>query len=183
MANQIHFKWSKYLVLISGTIGKMQSELQCIIHVATHEPVIVTAEECDSVRLVGSSQDFMRRVRKGQCQEVTNLSRSGANLLIQSSSRWIGILISCLYCTRLLCWRTINQVFQSGYPEPKIFGNRGKSRFFASNRISGWVVWSKVMSTRIWKRSSCQFMENHTLEWWSLYRMLTIQYSLENLLH
>ena len=111
MANQIHFKWAKYLVLICGTVGKMQSELQCIIHVTTHEPVIVTAEECDSARLVGSSQDFMRRVRKGQWQEVSNLSRSGANLLIQSSSRWIGILISCLYCTRLLCWRTIDPSF------------------------------------------------------------------------
>ena len=158
MANQIHFKWAKYLVLICGTVGKVQSELQCIIHVTTHEPVIVTAEECDSARLVGYSQDFMRRIRKGQCQEVTNLSRSGANLLIPSSSRWIVILISCLYCTRLLCWRTIDQVIRG----PGFLGIRGKVDFFASNRISGWVIWSKVMSTRIWKRSSCQFMENHT---------------------
>ena len=81
-------KAPKHRVLIkSGTVGKMQSELQCIIHVATYEPVIVTAEECDSARLIGSSQDFMRRVRMGQCQEVTNLSRSDANLLISSSSR------------------------------------------------------------------------------------------------
>ncbi len=84
------------------------------------------------------------KVRTGRCGKVANLSRSGANLLIRRSPRWIEISISYL-CTMhwFLCRRTIDPVTPESRPKTESW-----KAFSPGTRHSLQNHQSKIVSTR-----------------------------------